>query len=142
MVIYAPAINVKTPWQVRVLIRNFVRYCQFNGNNIIIIHHKVQIKYRELRRKISVRVQTCRMSLCLWRVCMRAAFREAVPGVLVYSAILSFTAVSFTEIKNSQLIKNIKQMNACKCFVIRTACSYQSVAIVNIPSYLIFDVSY
>lgn len=36
------------------------------------------------------------MSLCLWRVCMSAAFRDAVPGVLVYSAILSLTAVSLT----------------------------------------------
>lgn len=35
------------------------------------------------------------MSLCLCRVCMRAALIEAAPGALVYSAILSFTPVSF-----------------------------------------------
>lgn len=46
-------------------------------------------------RKKGTRQQTCRMSLCLWSVCMRAALRAAAPGELVYSAILSFTAVSW-----------------------------------------------
>lgn len=40
------------------------------------------------------------MSLCLCRVCMRAALREAVPGALVYSAILSFTPVNCFKKKN------------------------------------------
>lgn len=37
------------------------------------------------------------MSLCLWSVCMSAALREDVPGALVYSAILSFIAVSWQQ---------------------------------------------
>lgn len=44
------------------------------------------------------------MSLCLCRVCMRAALREAVPGALVYSAILSFTPVSYKKQKIFQLL--------------------------------------
>lgn len=52
-------------------------------------------------RKKGTRQQTCRMSLCLWSVCMRAALRAAAPGELVYSAILSFTAVSWERRKQS-----------------------------------------
>lgn len=56
---------------------------------------KCNITYIKSIELIRISWQTCRMSLCLWRVCMSAALREAVPGVLVYSAILSFTAVSW-----------------------------------------------
>lgn len=38
---------------------------------------------------------TCSMSLCLCSVCIRAALSEDAPGVLVYSAILSLTPVSW-----------------------------------------------
>lgn len=68
------------------------------------MHHKITVvlqktsqKHENHRNEIRKRneKQTCRMSLCLWSVCMSAALREAVPGALVYSAILSFTAVSW-----------------------------------------------
>lgn len=39
-------------------------------------------------------VCTCKMSLCLCKVCINAALCDEAPGVFVYSAILSLTAVS------------------------------------------------
>lgn len=38
---------------------------------------------------------TCRMSLCLCNVCINPALCGAAPGVLMYSAILSLTALSY-----------------------------------------------
>ena len=40
------------------------------------------------------RILTSRMSLCLCKVCIWAVLCDEVPGVLVYSNIMSFTPVS------------------------------------------------
>lgn len=50
-------------------------------------------------------VCTCKMSLCLCKVCINAALCDEVPGALVYSAILSLTDVSCKK-KKIQLISS------------------------------------
>lgn len=48
-------------------------------------------------RKVEYILCTCKMSLCLCKVCISAALCDEAPGVFVYSAILSLTAVSCQE---------------------------------------------
>ena len=59
-------------------------------------------------------VRTCMMSLCLCKVCINAALCDDVPGLFVYSAIWSLTAVSCR--KKDRKFKSTSRKHRCNDF--------------------------
>lgn len=58
------------------------------------------LKPEILQKQNCSAVSTCKMSLCLCKVCLKAALCDKAPGVCVYSAILSLTVESCKQILN------------------------------------------